>query len=357
MMTKKPTIPKPTIANWQCIVDLMASISNVPAGLIMRLEPGKSINVFVTSASEGNVWALGDSCAINAGLYCEEVVNTREHLLVMDARKDSQWDENPDLEYGMSFYLGFPLVWPDGEIFGTICVLDKKQNQSAIAYKDLIYQFKKVVEGDLKLLIEIAEKNEAQAGLLKIQKELEARVEKRTLALKKTNEGLRKEIALRKQTEKTLKYREAQLNRRTVRLKDTNTALRVLLENRESAKDELEASMLANINELIIPYLHKLKHNNASTLADHYIGLIETSLNDITSSFSSDLVQKYANLTPTEVQVINLIRQGKTTKEISHYMHTATSTVDFHRANIRKKIGLTGSRVNLQTHFQSALLN
>lgn len=356
-MTKKPTIPKQTIANWQCIVDLMAEIANAPAGLIMRLEAGKSINVFVTSTSEGNVWALGDNCAINAGLYCEEVVNTREHLLILDAQKDPQWDHNPDLEYGMSFYLGFPLIWPDGEIFGTICVLDKKQNQAAIDYKDLIYQFKKVVEGDLQLLIEIAEKNEAQAGLLEIQKELEARVDKRTHALKKTNEGLRKEIALRKQTEKTLKHREAQLNRRTTRLKDTNTALRVLLENRDSAKGELEASMLANINELIIPYLHKLKKNSASALADHYVALIESSLNDITSTFSSDLVQKYTNLTPTEVRVINLIRQGKTTKEISGFMHTATSTVDFHRANIRKKIGLKGRRVNLQTHFQSSALN
>lgn len=356
-MKKKPNIPKQIIANWQRIVDLMAAIANVPAGLIMRLEMSKSINVFVTSASDGNVWALGDSCEINAGLYCEAVVNTREHLLVMDARKDPQWEDNPDLEYGMSFYLGYPLSWPDGEIFGTICVLDKKPNQAALDFKDLIYQFKKVVEGDLKLLIEIAEKNEAQQGLLEIQKELEARVEKRTLALKKTNKGLRQEITLRKQTEKMLKHREEQLNRRTTRLKDTNTALRVLLENRESAKDELESSMLANINELIIPYLHKLKKNNASTLADHYVALIESSLSDITSSFSSNLVQKYSNLTPTEVQVINLIRQGKTTKEISSFLHTATSTVDFHRANIRKKIGLKGRRVNLQTHFQSNLLN
>jgi DNA-binding CsgD family transcriptional regulator len=235
---------------------------------------------------------------------------------VPDAAKDSDWKNNPDMELGMSFYLGYPLVWPDGEVFGTICVLDSHDNKKAITCKDLIFQFKKVVDTDLKMLVEIEIRKQTQIELLEAQVELEQRVEARTRDLR-----------------------------------DANTALRVLAENNSSAKVELESSMLANINELIIPYLHNLKKCEMRYEQYQYVDLIESSLREITSDFSHHLIQKYSNLTPTEVQVINLIRQGKKTKEIAQCMNTATSTIDFHRNNIRKKIGLTHRRTSLQSHF------
>lgn len=312
----KPPISPDILENWQRIVDLMAKISEAPAGLIMKLEVGESINVLVASANQQNLWEIGDNCALDSGLYCEEVVRRRDLLLVPDAAKDSDWENNPDMELGMSFYLGYPLVWPDGEVFGTICVLDSHDNKKAITCKDLIFQFKKVVDTDLKMLVEIEIRKQTQIKLLEAQVELEQRVEARTRDLR-----------------------------------DANTALRVLAENNNSAKVELESSMLANINELIIPYLHNLKKCEMQYEQNQYVDLIESSLREITSDFSHHLVQKYSNLTPTEVQVINLIRQGKKTREIAQCMNTATSTIDFHRNNIRKKIGLTHRRTSLQSHF------
>jgi DNA-binding CsgD family transcriptional regulator len=312
----KPPISPDILENWQRIVDLMAKISEAPAGLIMKLEVGESINVLVASANQQNLWEIGDNCALDSGLYCEEVVRRRDLLLVPDAAKDSDWENNPDMELGMSFYLGYPLVWPDGEVFGTICVLDSHDNKKAITCKELIFQFKKVVDTDLKMLVEIEIRKQAQIKLLEAQVELEQRVEARTRDLR-----------------------------------DANTALRVLAENNSSAKVELESSMLANINELIIPYLHNLKKCEMQYEQNQYVDLIESSLREITSDFSHHLVQKYSNLTPTEVQVINLIRQGKKTREIAQCMNTATSTIDFHRNNIRKKIGLTHRRTSLQSHF------
>lgn len=353
MNNTKPGIPQEILTNWQNIVDLMARVTDTPAGLIMRLGPGRTIKVFVTSATEGNVWERGDQCELGGGLYCEEVIRRLDMLLVPDATRDTRWDHNPDLQFGMRFYLGFPLVWPDGEVFGTICVLDTRENEVAVSYRDLVHRLRNVVEGDLRMLWEIAERRKAQAELVRIKSQLEKRVEERTRSLARTNRGLRREIEGRRRIEEQLKRRERELEEKTRRLEDVNTALRVLAEDRKSAREEMESSMLANINDLILPALDKLRRCSDEAARREIIAVVEAGLRGITSSFSSQLVQKYAHLTPTEVQVANLIRQGKKTKEIARYMNTATSTVDFHRANIRRKIGLSDRRTNLQTYFLS----
>ncbi len=125
------------IMKWQRVVDLMAKTVGVPAGLIMRVGSSQ-IEVFLSSSTEGNPYTKGDREDLHTGLYCETVMNQRSLLLVPDALKDSDWNKNPDIELGMVYYFGFPLQWPNGEIFGTICVLDKKHNPEAIKYKDLI---------------------------------------------------------------------------------------------------------------------------------------------------------------------------------------------------------------------------
>ena len=62
-----------------------------------------------------------------------------------------------------------------------------------------------------------------------------------------------------------------------------------------------------------------------------------------------------SNLTPGETQVANFIRQGKTTKQIADLIGTATSTIDFHRRNIRRKLGLANKEINLQAYLQSLM--
>ncbi len=199
-------------------------------------------------------------------------------------------------------------------------MLDQSDSNDAIECKQLIGQFKKVVENDLKLLVEVAERKQAQAQLMEIKKSLESRV----------------------------------INR-TKRLEEVNTALKVLLHEHELTKKELESSMLANINELILPNLHKATKTQDNANRNQYLGLIESGLREITSTFSSELVQKYSNLTPTEIRVANLIRQGKKTKEIATCMNTATSTIDFHRANLRKKIGISDRSITLRSHLSSSI--
>ncbi|NMC77134.1 MAG: PAS domain S-box protein [Candidatus Methanofastidiosa archaeon] len=147
-ITEKPDLPEEILEKWQRIVNLIAKIIRVPACLIMKVDPPE-IEVFLSSKTEGNPYHKGERASLNTGLYCETVMQKRESLLVPDATKDSEWDHNPDIALGMVYYLGFPIQWPDGQIFGTICVLDYKNNPNATTYKDLINEFKTTIETDL----------------------------------------------------------------------------------------------------------------------------------------------------------------------------------------------------------------
>ena len=350
MSDDKPPIPKPPIPEeilekWQRVVDILARLLTVPAGLIMKRAEPQHL-VFVSSASEGNPYKRDKAFRLNTGLYCDTVMEARDLLLVRNARKDPKWDRNPDLEHDMLFYLGLPLTWPDGMLFGTICVLDSKDNERAVEYADLLLEFKDVVDSDLKFLVEMAERKRAQRELQAARDELEQRVEARTEELAATNEGLKREVASRKRAEKALRKREAELE-------DTNTALKVLLQRVEDSRGDFEETVLWNIEELVLPYLEKLKRGTGDDRNRSYLAILEKNLSSITEPFASRLSSKFSRLTPTEVEIAKLIMQGQTTKEIAGLLSVATSTVDFHRNNIRKKVGLNSVKVNLRSYLAS----
>jgi len=144
----KPEISYKVKMRWQEIIDAVALCFNLPAGLIMQLHE-KSIEVFISSRTKGNPYSPGDSEHLNMGLYCETVVGTGESLVVPDARKHELWNRNPDIKLGMVSYLGFPLYWPDGEVFGTLCVLDSKENPYSESYISLMEIMKQGIEKDL----------------------------------------------------------------------------------------------------------------------------------------------------------------------------------------------------------------
>ena len=143
-------IPQSFISKWQGIADLLAKIIGVPAALIMKVE-NEYMEVFISSKSDNNPYHVGDKEHWN-GLYCETVIKSQYKLKVPNALKDEKWDKNPDIKLGMVSYFGFPLNFPDGEPFGTICVLDRKENTYSEEYDQLLMQFKSVVELDLAMI-------------------------------------------------------------------------------------------------------------------------------------------------------------------------------------------------------------
>ena len=146
--TKDINIPGEIKNNWQEIVDIIADLTDVTASLIMKVGP-PYMKVFRSSKSDNNPYDVGDKKELS-GLYCEEVIKSDEKLLVPNALKDNKWKNNPDIELGMISYLGFPIKWPDGDFFGTICVLDTEENKFGKKTEILLKQFKNFLEAELK---------------------------------------------------------------------------------------------------------------------------------------------------------------------------------------------------------------
>ncbi len=181
----KPSIPKRIYDNWQTIVDSLATIADVPSALIMHVLP-TSIEVASSSKTqpENNPYRVAASEELGCGLYCETVIREKHELYVPNALKDKHWKDNPDIKLNMISYYGQPLLWPDGKIYGTICILDSKDLPLSDTVKTLLGIFRKSIENDLELLeytlhkevalkTEIEQKNQALYAAAQISIELE----------------------------------------------------------------------------------------------------------------------------------------------------------------------------------------
>jgi GAF domain-containing protein len=145
-------IPESIQNNWQNIIDIAAKILNVPAALIMRIVDS-DITVLLSSKTDNNPYTVGAKEQFkDSGLYCETVIKTNKMLLIPNALSDEHWKNNPDIKLNMISYLGFPIVLPDNTHFGTICVLDNKENSYSELYIDLIKHFHDMIERDIELL-------------------------------------------------------------------------------------------------------------------------------------------------------------------------------------------------------------
>ncbi|MDP7354850.1 MAG: helix-turn-helix transcriptional regulator, partial [Desulfobacterales bacterium] len=156
-----------------------------------------------------------------------------------------------------------------------------------------------------------------------------------------------------KQTEQKLRKRENELEIKTENLNEMNTALKVLLKTRDEDRIELEERVLYNVKELIEPYLKKFKNSGLKGRQKVLFEILESNLKDIISPFSRRMTSTFLRLTPKELQIANLIKQGKTSKEIADLMGISSRTIETHRKNLRDKIGIGNKKVNLRTHLLS----
>jgi PAS domain S-box-containing protein len=161
------------------------------------------------------------------------------------------------------------------------------------------------------------------------------------------------DITERKQAVNALLEREKALEETTRRLEEVNEALRVLLKHKQDSQGEVESKVLANVRELVLPYVKKLQGTALDGAQKAYADIVETNLEDIMSPFLRTLTSQYLNFTPKEIQVANYIRSGKTTKEIARIMGVSRSAIDLHRNHIRTKLGLNKKKANLRTHLAS----
>jgi DNA-binding CsgD family transcriptional regulator len=161
------------------------------------------------------------------------------------------------------------------------------------------------------------------------------------------------EITALKLTEEALRESQARLTEQKVELEEANIALKVLLKQREDDKGDLEQKVITNVKEMVLPYVEKLKRVSLKAKDRRVVEIIESQLQDIISP----MIQKLANanilLTPQEIQVASLVKDGKSSKEIADIMTISETTVHFHRKNLRQKFGLKNQSTNLRSYLMS----
>jgi len=155
------------------------------------------------------------------------------------------------------------------------------------------------------------------------------------------------------QAQQELVKKEAELSRQKKMLEDSNTALKVLLEHREQDRIHMEGDILANIRRLVKPYLEELRFTAQDERNRNLVKIINSRLDEIASPFLNRLTSLNRLLTPREIDVAVLVREGRTSKEIAELLTVSVSGVDFHRKKIRSKLGLTGGKSNLRSYLLS----
>ena len=162
--------------------------------------------------------------------------------------------------------------------------------------------------------------------------------------------------AMRISAELELQETNKQLTLERKALQEANAALRVVLARFEEEKQGIYMNVQTNVDKILMPILHALALDLPQTQRN-YIDMLRTNLEEIVSPFVSDLSRIYLSLTPTEVNICNMIRSGLQTKEIAQIRGVSTATINRHREHIRRKLKITNSDINLMTYLQSSMWN
>ncbi len=161
-------------------------------------------------------------------------------------------------------------------------------------------------------------------------------------------------IATRISAEMELEEANRQLTLERQALQETNIALRTLLSRIEQEKQEIYRDIKTNIEKILMPILHALASRLPSAQVK-YVEMLRNNLEEITSPFISRLSLSYQALTPTEIAICNMIRNGMHTKEIAGMRGVSEATINRHREKIRHKLKLTNQDVNLATFLQASM--
>lgn len=162
-----------------------------------------------------------------------------------------------------------------------------------------------------------------------------------------------RDITEMKRAAQVLKENQEELERKNFELEEMNSTLKILLRKREQDKLEVEDNLLTNVRDLVMPILERLKKISTDKKQVAYLNILEENLTNIISPFIRSLNTQFMSLSPTEIQVAYLVKDGKTSKEIAELMNLSPRTVEFHRDRIRRKVGIKNKKANLRSFLLS----
>jgi len=241
------------------------------------------------------------------------------------------------LNLGDIYVMGFTRK---GKLFGNTVIITR--DRTGLEKRNLIETF--IGQASVAL-----QRRRAEEELKKYREHLEEMVEERTAEIKAANERLQREIAERKNMEKSLIESESMLQKQKSALEQKNVALREVIAQIEVEKSRIKDDIENNVNIVVTPILEKLKKEKTSA---KYVNMLKYHLGRLTSSFGSKITKKSFKLTPREIEVCNMVKGGLTSKDISNLLNISYRTIEKHRKNIRQKLGISNKRINLTSFLR-----
>jgi len=229
----------------------------------------------------------------------------------------------------------------EGKIFGNAVIITRDKDE--LGKRSLIETF--IGQASVAL-----QRRRVEEELKRYREHLEELVGERTTDLKSANERLKREITERKKAEQALIESESKLQKQKLALEQKNIALKEIIAHIEIEKRKIKNDIETNINVVVSPILKKLAIDKDPL---KYVDLLQYHLRKLTSSFGSKITEKNLKLTPREIEICKMIKGGLTSKDISNLLSISFRTVEKHRRNIRKKIGISNKNINLSSFLHN----
>ncbi len=204
-----------------------------------------------------------------------------------------------------------------------------------------------LAEANKKLWLEIEERKQIEANLKKAREELEQRVQERTRQLKASTDELNSK-------HKDLLKHKSELEQLNNELLETNKAISVLAKNIDKSRQDSESSIARAINSNIMPIIEDLQGTKSLDNLQYHLDTLAANMRSLANGLAGgqDLINA---LTQTEVRVATLIKNGLSSQAIAKKLHVSLHTVKTHRRNIRKKLNVRNSSVNLVSYLRSIM--
>jgi len=162
-----------------------------------------------------------------------------------------------------------------------------------------------------------------------------------------------KDITSLQDAELSIKETNLKLAEQKNQLLKKNIALKEVLAQVEFEKRQIKDQIKENIDRAIIPIINNLRNkDNSNEFLKENLDIIYNNLKDISSSFARKLINNFIKLSSREIEVCNWIKNGHTNKEIAKMLKLSILTIERHRHNIRKKLGIAHEKVNLHTYLK-----
>lgn len=140
---------------------------------------------------------------------------------------------------------------------------------------------------------------------------------------------------------------EKLVQERTIELSNANEALRLMIDGMQQKIEEDRQRITDNVHIRIKPLIDLLKSERIPDHVRPIVKALELSLEGVFTDYHRSAATLFADFTPREMMVVDLLRSNLSSKQIASIMGISVEGVNHHRLNIRKKLGIEVTGKNL----------